>query len=282
MQAAMGPILAAASWSALALALALAPAPVAAVEDVATPAPASRPAFEGALGLQVGNAPQYLGSDLRTTALRPGIYLRWGRFSISTAGNLRNRYDDDVLRGFGAELLRSDDWRVQFGLRIDHGRQASDSSDLAQLDEVEPTLRSRLSTTWRFEPDWQLGAGWSADVLGRGGGSVVDLSIERDIRLSPRSRLSVGAGLSWADQRYMAARFGISPAAAERSGLPAYAPGAGWRDMGFSLHLRTDIDRQWSVWGTASLSRLLGPTIDSPLTRQVTQFAVVNGVVWRF
>ena len=280
MQAAMGPILAAASWLS-----ALSPAPVAAAEDVAdvaTPVPDSRPAFEGALGLQVGNAPQYLGSDLRTTALRPGIYLRWGRFSISTAGNLRNRYDDDVLRGFGAELLRSDDWRVQLGLRIDHGRQASDSPDLAQLDEVEPTLRSRLSTTWRFEPDWQLGAGWSADVLGRGGGSVVDLSIERDIRLSPRSRLSVGAGLSWADQRYMAARFGISPAAAERSGLPAYAPGAGWRDIGFSLHLRTDIDRQWSVWGTASLGRLLGPTVDSPLTRQVTQFAVVSGVVWRF
>jgi hypothetical protein len=46
----------------------------------------------------------------------------------------------------------------------------------------------------------------------------------RDIRLSQRTRLSVGAGLSWADQRYMAARFGISPAAAERSGLPALRP----------------------------------------------------------
>jgi len=76
MQAAMGPILAAASWLS-----ALAPAPAAAAEDVAdvaTPAPDSRPAFEGALGLQIGNAPHYLGSDLRTTAMRPGIYLRWG------------------------------------------------------------------------------------------------------------------------------------------------------------------------------------------------------------
>ncbi len=264
----------------LALGAAWPPAARAQVEP--PPLPGPRPNFEGAIGLQLNASPQYQGSDLRKVSLTPGIYLRWGRFSVATSGNFVTRHDDEVVRGVGAELVQRDDLRVQLGLRYDPGRKTHVSAGLGQLDNVRSTVRARLSAVWQPSHDWRLGAGWSNDILGRKGGALVDFGVAREFRLGRRSALSVGASLSWADERYMFGRFGISPEAAARSGKPAYDPGAGWRDMALNAQVRTDIDRRWSVWVGGNLSRLLGPVVDSPLTQRATQATAGAGFAWRF
>jgi len=246
------------------------------------PTPGPRPNFEGAVGLQLNSSPQYQGSNLRQVSPKPGIYLRWGRFSLATSSNFVTRYDDEVVRGVGAELVQRDDLRVQLGLRYDPGRKTSVSTDLAQLDEVRNTLRARVSVVWQPVRYWRYSAGWNGDILGRDGGALVDVGVAREFQLSRRSTLSLGSGLVWGDARYMQARFGISPAAALRSGKPAYVPGSGLRDVGLNVQVRTDINRQWSVWGGANLSRMLGPTVDSPLTLKTTQLTAGAGFAWRF
>ena len=257
--------------------------PLAAVaQEEPPPTPGPRPHFEGAIGLQLNSSPQYQGSDLRKVSPKPGIYLRWGRFSVATSSNFVTRYDDEVVRGVGAELVQRDDLRVQLGLRYDPGRKTSVSPDLAQLDAIRDTLRARVSAVWQPHRDWRFSAGWNGDILGRKGGSLVDVGVAREFQLSRRSTLSVGTGLAWGDAKYMQSRFGISPEAAARSGKPAYAPGSGLRDVGFNAQVRTDINRQWSVWGGAGLSRLLGPTVDSPLTLKTTQLTAGAGFAWRF
>jgi outer membrane scaffolding protein for murein synthesis (MipA/OmpV family) len=251
-------------------------------QEEAPPAPGQRPHFEGAIGLQLFDSPQYTGSDLRKLSLTPGIYLRWGRLSVSTSGNFVTRYDDEVVRGIGAELVQRDDLRVQLGLRYDPGRKASTSPELAQLDDVRDTVRLRLSAVWQPSSDWRIGTGWSSDLLGRKTGALADLGVAREFRLSGRSTLSVGAGVSWGDEDYMRTHFGISPDAAARSGKPAYAPGAGLRDVALNAQVRTDLNRRWSVWVGGNLGRLVGPALDSPLTLQPTQASVGVGFAWRF
>ena len=258
----------------------LAPAAWAA-EAPASPAP-PRPAFEGAIGLQYNNTPEFTGSDLRKNSLAPGLYLRWGRFSVATASNFVNRHDDEVIRGVGADLLQSDHVRVQLGLRYDPGRPASTSAALALFDPVRSTLRARLALVWQPTPAWRLGAGWNNDLLGRKGGALVDFSVGREFRLSQRTRWSLGSGITWADERYMMGRFGVGPEAAQRTGKPAYVPGAGWRDIGLSTQLRTDIDKRWSVWAGGGVSRLLGPTLDSPLVLRASAANAGAGFAWRF
>ena len=285
MQAAMSKILAAGLGALLALQAHAQVQVPAQEEPPLAPAPqaaAPRPNFEGARGLQINNSPEYQGSDRRKTSLKPGIYLRWGRYWVATASNFVTRRDDEVVRGVGAELVQRDDLRVQLGLRYDPGRKTSDSPDLEQLDDVRATLRGRVSASWRFRPDWQLGSTWSADVLGRKTGSLVDLSLGHEIRLSPRTVWSLGTGLSWGDANYMIARFGISPAAAARTGKAEYVPGSGLRDMSLSTQVRTDIDKRWSVWTQAGIGRLLGPARDSPLTKKPTQYGAGVGFAWRF
>ena len=255
---------------------------VARAQEEPPPKPGPRPNFEGAIGLQLNSSPQYQGSDLRKISPKPGIYLRWGRFSVATSSNFVTRYDDEVVRGLGAELVQRDDLRVQLGLRYDPGRKTKVSTDLAQLDDVRDTIRARISMVWQPARHWRFSAGWSNDILGRDGGALVDFGVAREIRLSQRSVLSVGTGLAWGDRQYMQARFGISPAAAARSGKAAYAPAGGLRDVAVNAQVRTDINRHWSVWGGANLSRLLGPTVDSPLTLKTTQATAGVGFAWRF
>jgi outer membrane protein len=235
-----------------------------------------RPNFEGAIGLQLNNAPQYQGGDRREASLTPGIYLRWGRYSLATSGNFVTRYDDEVVRGVAAELIQRDDLRVQFGLRYDPGRKTHVSTDLAQLDDVRDTLRGRISAVWQPMPEWRFGAGFSADILGRKSGVLIDAGVAREFRLTQRSTLS------WGDATFMQARFGIGTEAALRSGKPAYTPGSGLRDVGLSAQVRTDINRRWTVWGGGGVSRLLGPTLDSPLTRQTTQVTAGVGFARHF
>jgi outer membrane protein len=246
------------------------------------PPPATRPHFEGAIGLQLSDSPQYQGSDLRKLSLTPGIYLRWGRYSVATSGNFVTRYDDEVVRGIGADLVQRQNLRVQLGLRYDPGRKTSTSPDLAQLDEVRETIRGRLSVVWQPSGDWRISTGWNSDLLGHKTGALVDLGVARDFRLGGRSVLSLGTGVTWGDEDFMRTRFGISPDAAARSGKPGYAPGAGLRDVALNAQVRTDINRRWSVWVGGSLSRLVGPALDSPLTLQPTQVTAGVGFAWRF
>lgn len=255
---------------------------IACAQEEPPPAPGPRPNFEGAIGLQLNDSPQYQGSDLRKVSVIPGIYLRWGRYSVATSGNFVTRYDDEVVRGIGAEVVQRQDLRVQLGLRYDPGRKTSASPDLAQLDEVRNTIRGRVSLVWQPSGEWRLGAGWSSDLLGRKTGALVDVGVARDFRLSRRSVLSLGSGVTWGDANYMRTRFGISPDAAARSGKTAYAPGAGLRDVALNAQVRTDLNRRWSVWAGSGLSRMLGPTLDSPLTLQPTQVTAGAGFAWRF
>lgn len=245
-------------------------------------APASAPAWEGAVGLQLDNQPEYPGSHLRKTSLVPGLYLRWGRISVSTAGNFVTRHNDAVARGIGADLVQRKHLRLQLGLRYDKGRKLDANATVAQLDEVRATVRARLGMVWRPVPDWQLGASWNSDILGRQGGGLVEFGAAREWRLSQRTHWSLGGALVWADQRYMRARFGVSPAASLRSGLAAYQPGGGWRDTTLNSQWRIDLDRHWSLWVLGSAGRLLGPARDSPLSAKTSQVAAGAGFAWRF
>jgi outer membrane scaffolding protein for murein synthesis (MipA/OmpV family) len=162
------------------------------------------------------------------------------------------------------------------------GRQESSSPDLAGLGDVRRTLRARLGTSYRLDDGWRVGSSITVDALGRDGGTLGDLSAGRDVRLAPNLSLGIGATLTFGDARYLQSYFGITPEQAARSGYREYAPGAGLRDVGFGVGLRGDLGQRWVLFGGASVSRLLGPAADSPLTRRADTWGLNAGVVYRF
>jgi outer membrane scaffolding protein for murein synthesis (MipA/OmpV family) len=253
---------------------------VARAADAQVQAPPTR--FEGAVGLVAKVDAEYAGAAKHALGLTPAGFIRYGRLTLSGAGGFTTRRNDDVERGLAARLVDRRNWRMSLGLRFDNGRRESDSDALAGLGDVRRTLRAQLSLRYQPDPRWQLSTGLSVDVLGRGGGLWADAGVSRTWILTPDTRLSVGAGFSWAAGSYLRTWYGVTPEQSARSGYPVYTPRAGLRDGTLGTTLRTEFGPHWAGFVSAGLSRQLGPVADSPLVTRPSGWSAGGGLVWRF
>lgn len=246
------------------------------------PMPPPTPDFEGAIALMVGYAPDYQGGSGRVVRFTPGIYLRYGRYAVSTISGFVTRKETEVIRGLSADLLNTEQLRVNFGLRIDRGRDSSDSPALSGLEDVQPTVRGRLLVSRALGRGWSLSVGTSADLLGRGGGVLLDANIGKTYRFGSQTTWSWGLGVSAGNERYMQTYFGITEAQAAATGYPVFTPGAGLRDVSLGVDMRSDLGERWVVYLGAGASRVLSPARDSPLNRTDSGWSIRTGLAWRF
>jgi outer membrane protein len=83
-----------------------------------------------------------------------------------------------------------------------------------------------------------------------------------------RTIFSIGPRLRLADGRYNRTYFGVTPAAALRTGLPAYRPSGGLRAVGAMAGLVHQLSDRWGINAYAGYDRLVGDAGDSPLVRR--------------
>jgi len=268
---------------------AAASAPAAAASAPASAASAAEPLpfkdwkWEGAIGPVVNFAPDYSGANTRKVSVTPGFYIRYGRLTASNVGGfVTRRNTDDIFQGLGLDFKRDDRVRYNATLRIDNGRKSSDTRGLEGIDDVRRTLRARFSATWQVEPGWKVASGLNVDLLGHGGGNVLDLGASHDRRWSEATTWTLGAAVTAGDARYMRSWYGVTEAGSAASGKPVYVPAAGLRDISLSSGWRTEIGQDWIVLWGASIGRLLGPAAASPLTTSVNDWRVYVAVAWRF
>ena len=239
--------------------------------------------WEGAVGPVVNVAPDYSGASTRKVSWTPGYYIRYGRLTASNIGGfVTRRNTDDIFQGLGLDLKRDDRVRYNATLRIDNGRKSSEVRGLEGIEDVKRTLRARFSATWQVEPAWKVASGLNVDLLGHGGGNVLDLGATHDRRWSEATTWSLGAVVTAGDARYMRSWFGVSENSSAATGKPVYQPGAGLRDVSFSSGWRTEIGQDWIVLWGGSIGRLLGPAAASPLTASASEWRVYAAVAWRF
>ncbi len=260
-------------------------------QEVALPEEAEPPRrWTAAVGLVASVGPEYAGAARVGVTVQPGLGLRWGRVSLSSRSAFAVRGGEPGARGgLRVELLRSERWRSSLGLRWDGGRDEGDSPDLQGLGDVRGTLRARVSLGYRIDERWRLSSALSADTLGRGGGWLGEVGVSREGRLSADTGVSAGAVLGFAGERWQQNYFGITPEQSRRSNYATYAPGAGLRDVVLSLGGRTEFSLwggtgqtpRWAVFYGASISRLLGPTVASPLVRERQGWGLSAGIVAR-
>jgi outer membrane scaffolding protein for murein synthesis (MipA/OmpV family) len=239
--------------------------------------------WEGAVGLTASYRPEYNGSSRQTLRLKPALYLRWGRVAITNASDFAvRRAEQTASGGLGVDVLDGDRFSVSGSLRYETGRKESSSDTLAGMGDIRPTVRGRVAATWRLGGPWRLTGSVGPDLIGHGGGTIGDLGVAWDRRLSPTLAWTVGSSVLLADRTFMRLTYGVDEAQAARSGYPVYQPGAGGRDVVAYTSLRVDIDREWTVLGGASAHRLIGPAAESPLTRSREGWSVNAGLAWRF
>jgi MipA family protein len=246
--------------------------------------PAKATQLEGALGLTVSYRPEFPGASRSVFKFTPGLFLRYGRLTLTNASGFATRRADDVVPGLGLDVLRSDRVKAGLSLRADAGRRESSASAFEGLGDIKPTLRLRVGASWHVHGPWRLGAAWSEDILGRHAGGYGDISGGWESRLDADTSFSLGTSLGVANKAYMQAYYGVNEAQALRcrKGYAVYTPGAGAREWGLYANMRHDFGRDWIVIAGANVSRLLGPAAASPLTTSRNGWGLSAGVARQF
>lgn len=236
----------------------------------------------GAVTLVMTRAPEYLGARTQGHSVKPGLFLRWGRVTVSSGGGFAASRRQGESRGFGYDVRRGDHLDISLGLRFDGGRDEGDSAALAGMGDIKRTLRARISAEWRFAPDWKLLGGWTVDLFNRGGGNLGEATLRRDFHYGDRYSVGVGGTVTIGGDRYLQTYFGVTPEQSQRSGYPVYTPKFGLRDVSTFVSGRAEIGDDWVAIAGIGYTWLLGPAADSPLAQRDHYFGMSLGVGYRF
>jgi outer membrane scaffolding protein for murein synthesis (MipA/OmpV family) len=96
---------------------------------------------------------------------------------------------------------------------------------------------------------------------------------------------SIGPRVTWTDARYQNAWFGVAPADAGPSGLPAYHADGGLQAVGATASFLTQLTDRWGIYTYAKYDRLIGDPARSPIVRRLgsrDQFSGGVGLSYTF
>lgn len=116
-------------------------------------------------------------------------------------------------------------------------------------------------------------------------GWVGDLGVDYFLRADEDSVISIGPRLRLADEEYMQTYYGVTPAQAAASGLPAFAADGGVRAVGVVAGLTRDLSRNFGIYAYAQYDRLIGDAKNSPIVQQrgsENQFAAGIALYFNF
>ena len=223
-------------------------------QDVDVAAADAGVAKENIIGLGIGFAPDYEGSDDMRA-----VPLLQARFTFTNGMNL----------GLFGNTLRFDmcpdaAWNVGPMLRYRAERNDVDNEKVDRMETVDAALEAGAFLNYNIE-NWVLLFSAAADVSDAHDGSVLDFGIGYRQPLSPQAKLTVFAKGSYASEDYMETYFGVDAADSARSGLPNYEADAELKDVALGGLLQFNIDERWGVLGLLQYTKLLGDAADSPL-----------------
>lgn len=226
----------------------------------ATPALAQEEAQKPDLIVSVGGgvqaAPAFPGGDeLEIGPLFTGFARREGT-------PIPFRTPDD---GFGIAIVKTD--LIEFGPLLQFQGERDDADVGAAVGDVDFTVEAggfvnlKLGPNFRLRVEAQKGIGGHEALVGT-------LAADFAFRSGIDTLFTIGPRLRVNDDDYADAYFGISPAVAAATGLPAYDPDGGVRAVGAVAGITHQLSRSVGVYAYAGYDRLIGDAADSPIVQQ--------------
>jgi len=115
--------------------------------------------------------------------------------------------------------------------------------------------------------------------LGGHDGIVGTLGADQIWRDGDRYVFSIGPRVLFSDNRYQRAYFGVSPAVAVASGLPAYRPSGGIHGVAAASSISYQFSPRWGMFGYGRYARLVGDAAKSPIVRELGSRNQLSGGV---
>jgi MipA family protein len=219
------------------------------------------------MGLGVGAAPGYVGSDDYRVIPLPNFELSYAGYALRSS-RLGVEADLVGITGLDAGPI----------IRYDLGRSSDvDDSVVALLPEVDGSV----------ELGGFVGVGAPLSVIGLESSSILAARVEylqgldgghegataaASLSLiSPvTDSLTLISSLSttYMSGNYADSYFDVSALGSAASGLPIYDAGAGFRDLGVTFIANYELNENWSVNGVGSFTRLIGDAAASPIVTE--------------
>ncbi|MEQ3650913.1 MipA/OmpV family protein [Hyphomonas sp.] len=227
------------------------------------PGPEHQDGFQFELGAGAFVGPDYKGSnDYRVMPL-PFASIRYTR---------GDRYVALDGPGLNANIVSGGDFELGPLITFEMGRDNDiENRTVRRLGEVDDAIMAGIFASKRIDLGGpggiEVGAQVLTDVSGANDGMTAKFEVGYNRFLSQRTMLMIGASTSWADEKYMQAYFGVTPAGAAASGLPTYTAGSGVENVELSAGLMYRINERWSALGMVNYQRLLDTAADSPIVQ---------------
>lgn len=207
------------------------------------------------LGLGAQVIPEYIGADKLQVA---------PFFDIDIArGDHQFRFEapDDK---FGIGVIDSGGFTFGPALNIESSRKDSDVG--APVGKVKTTFEAGAYAQYEANDSFRVRADLLQGVNGHKGlvGSIGADKIWRD---GDKYVFSVGPRVMFSDAKYQRAYFGVTPAVALATGLPAYRPSGGIHAVAVASGLSTQFNERFGMFGYARYERLVGDAAKSPIVR---------------
>ena len=167
---------------------------------------------------------------------------------------------------FGFPVLRTSGFAIGPALGFEGKRDADDIG--APIHKVGFSIEAGA-----FVQGW-IGDSLRVRVDGRKGlsghrGWTGSVSADYVARDADDWLFSIGPRVTLSDSKYHRAYFGITPADAAASGLPAYDPKGGVQAVGITAGYLQQLSRRWGIATYARYDRLVGDAADSPIARDL-------------
>ncbi len=207
------------------------------------------------LGAQV--QPKFIGAD------KSEVGPLWNVDIARGADEFRFEAPDD---NFGIALIKAGRFRAGPGANIEGSRKNSDVG--APVGKVPTTFEAgafaqyNLSDSTRLRGELRKGIGGHDGVIGSIGADQVWRDGDRYV-------FSVGPRVLFSTGRYQRAYFGVTPAAALATGLPAYQPDGGIHAVAATSGMSYQFSPRFGMFGYARYERLVGDAAKSPIVREL-------------
>lgn len=226
----------------------------------------------GVMALGVGVVPQYDGAeDMRAIPFALAD-VRWGNMNIEVRG-LRGR----------ADLLSSP--RLAAGPVIGARLSREDAEGpLALLPEIDTAIEAGGFVGYRFggsdsgEGSLQTELTVVSDVSGVHDGLLATASASYIAVRHPRWSMTFDVQTTWASEDYARTYFGIEPDDAAVSGLSAYHPKAGIKDVGVGVSAGYWFTSRFGVIGRVGANYMVGDFADSPIVDEGSKWQPTAGL----
>lgn len=226
----------------------------------------------GQVALGAGAAPEFDGSDDLRVIPFALADIRWGGVTVEVRG-LRGRVDlvPDSRLAIGPVI----------GARLD---RSDVEGPVGLLPEIDTAIEAGGFVGYRFGGD-QHGQGSLQvelsvlhDVSDTHDGLLATAGASYAAVRKADTFLSFDLQTTWANADYTRTYFGIAAADATRSGLAAYEPGSGFRDVGAGVSAGYYFSRNLGIIGRLGANYLVGDAADSPVTDEGRRWQPTGGL----